>query len=154
MMSLKSWAVINMSYSQIIKLPESELSVASRALIEPISMMNLYEDRQDRRGLYDAFMEEDRHVCRLSRYRVRGLWKTIQGRAACWCYCPRGGICNCGCAALLTILMEFRENQRWRTKGPNIPEIDLFGPVKDYLFRPLFDAQLFYNVRYPNLRPR
>lgn len=154
MLSLKSWAAINLSYSEAINLPDCAISVFSRALIEPISKMDLYEDRPDRRGLWDAFREENEHVCRITRYRTRGLWKNVQGRAACWCFCPGGGICNCGCAALLTILMEFRENQRWRTKGPNIPEIDLNGPIKDYLFRPLFDAHLFYNVRYPNARPR
>ena len=154
MLSLKAWAAINLSYRETINLPDCAISVASRALIEPISKMDLYEDRPDRRGLWDAFWAEDKHVCRLTRYRVRGLWKSVQGRAACWCFCPGGNICNCGCAALLTILMEFRENERWRTKGPHIPEIDLDEPIKNYLFRPLFDAHLFYNVRYPNRRPR
>ena len=149
MFSLRSLASINLSYSQAMQLDESQLSIFSIGMIEPIARMNEYEPREDRRGLYDEFMVNNKHACRIKKYKVRGITKEATGRAVCWCYCPNGPLCNCGCGALLTLLMEFRENQRWRTKGPNIPQINLHAPIKNFLVKELKDNQLFYNVRRP-----
>ena len=149
MLSLRSWAALNISYNTAMRLKESEISILSIALIEPISRMDLFRGNRNKLELQEELLEKERHVCRIQEYRVRGLTKKVQGRSACWCYCPGGPLCNCGCAALLTILMEYRENQRWRTKGPNIPEVDLDAPILSYLANPLRDNQLFYNVRYP-----
>ena len=154
MLSLKTWAAINLSYSNTMRLEESELSIVALALIEPIARMNEFEKTQVQSGLQEEFLRLEKHVCRMRGYRVRGLQKQIQGRASCWCYCPQGPLCNCKCAALLTIAMEFRENQCWRTIGPNLPKIDLDAPMKNYIFKRLRDPDLFYNVKilYPNKR--
>ena len=147
MLSLRAWAAINISYNTAMQLEESEISIMSIALIEPVSKMDLFIGNRNKLELQEELIEKERHVCRIEEYKVRGLVKTVQGRSACWCYCPGGDLCNCSCAALLTILMEYRENQRWRTKGPNIPELDLNAPIKNYLMRPLHDSHLFHNVR-------
>ena len=149
MLSLRSWAAINISYNTTMQLKESELSIMSIALIEPICRMDMFIGNRNKLELQEELIDKRRHVCRIKEYRVRGLVKQVQGRSACWCYCPGGILCNCNCAALLTILMEFRENQRWRTKGPNIPEIDPNAPIIEYLAGPLRDVNLLYNVRYP-----
>lgn len=147
MLSLKTWAAINLSYEHAINLEPCALSVFSIAMIEAIDKMNIFENREGRNGLRDVFIEKEKHACRITSYQVRGMVKEADARSTCWCYCPGGSLCNCGCGALLTLLMEFRENQRWRTRGPNIPQINLKGPIKSYLFHALRDPQLFYNVR-------
>ena len=146
MFSLKSIAAMNLNYGQVMELPEPELAVFSMAMIEPLSKMDLFEQDESRRGLWNEFMRNDQHICRVERYTVRGLQKEVQGRAACWCYCPNGSICNCQCGAALTILMEYRENQIWRNKGPNIPKINRNTPIKIYLKKKLIDPQPRYNV--------
>ena len=150
MLSLRAWAALNISYNTAMQLEESEVSVMSIALIEPICKMDLFRRNRNKLELQEELIAKNRHVCRMTQYRTRGLTMTIQGRAACWCYCPMGGLCNCSCMALLTILMEYRENQRWRTKGPNIPELNLDAPILEMVAGPLVDNHLFYNARYPN----
>ena len=160
MFSLQSIAAMNMSYGQVMKLPDPELAVFSRALIDPVSRMDEYEHNESKRGLWEEFINNSRHICRVKSYRVRGLTKEVQGRAACWCYCPQGTICNCQCGSILTILMEFRENQIWRSKGPNIPRIKRDMPIKNYIYEGLVDPDPFYNASkfvinrfdYPELR--
>ena len=149
MLSLRAWAALSISYNQAMHLEDCQISILSIALIEPIYRMDLFRRNRNKLELQEELIEKNGHVCRMTEYRTRGITKTIQGRSACWCYCPGGGLCNCRCAALLTILMEFRENQRWRTKGPNIPELDLDAPILNMLAGPLQDNHLFHNVRYP-----
>ena len=154
MLSLRSWAALNLSYRETMRLEESEISIVAMALIDPIAKINDFEKAREQTDLQREFLRQDKHVCRMRNYEVRGLQKQFQGRASCWCYCPQGPICNCKCAALLTIAMEYRENQCWRTKGPNLPKIDLNAPMKNFIFHKLHDPDLFYNVKtvYPNKR--
>ena len=139
-----------MSYGSVMEMEEHELAVFSRVMIEPLAKMDRYEPNEGKRGLWTEFINNQRHICKVNSYMVRGLRKEVQGRAACWCYCPSGPICNCGCGSILTILMEFRENQLWRTIGPNIPKIGRYQPIKEYMFTALKDPDLFHNVKMRN----
>ena len=146
MLSLKAWSAASLSYNQTTKLDASQISIFALAMIELIENMGQMETIPEDNGLYKVFMEKGKHACRIRKYKVRGMMKQAQDRAICWCYCPKGPLCNCSCSALLDLLMEYRENQCWRTKGPNLPKIDLKAPIKSFLFKRLHDPDLFYFV--------